>query len=449
MSELDELKSRYSKQLDDRISEHEIRNEAELAELRAQLLRNFSVPPARDVGRRTARLLSNWSSPQSAPLQPLVDLSGSGRLKDLDQAFIQTFELGKYYPVAKLHYPTVYCDSLEEFFVALVEQMDLSTQARKIELERMIQDARDMAESHGGGIFGYNLPGKGAYLNGWLFTFKTGIQPRQAFSQPHLARRIYQTAAHEKLGHGFLSVYGALGQVKSRLGLTMMETAACFGLRLSDNPTSSLRREQSNLILMVSQLLEEGLATWLENILVPPSGAEPSYRRYNPQQVIEAIQSLPANLPERTEVQQALLNAILLLLGEEPVSLEALHQAVMIVEVVGAGLDEYIGEALGQPLRYAVGELLMTQAERNLGASCVPYAALIASNVTFDPSTVSLADLRDLLNRDTRLHPDARLAALSHLVLNEKNNVVELAGQAFEQLSLSVPKELRKQRLSE
>jgi len=115
----------------------------------------------------------------------------------------------------------------------------------------------------------------------------------------------------------------------------------------------------------------------------------------------------------------------------------------MIIEMLGGMLDEFLDEQLGQPLRYAVGELLFVQAEANLGAGCAPYAALIAANITFDPAAVSLADLRDLLSRDPRLNPDARLAALSRLKLDKKDDVRGMAKVAAAQLSFSVPKELQ------
>jgi len=116
---------------------------------------------------------------------------------------------------------------------------------------------------------------------------------------------------------------------------------------------------------------------------------------------------------------------------------------VMVLEMVGNQVDDLLAQKLNQPLRYVVGELLLTQAEANLGPLCVPYAALIAAGVTFDPVQVGLSDLRDLLSRDLRLNPDARLALISRLRLEKKDDVRGMAKNVAALLSFSIPKELQ------
>lgn len=440
MTELDDVKNNFEKKLEAQRAAHSERLNKELSSLRSNLMRDFKNSLPSNFGTLTV----GSRPPVSSPSHALVDLSGSVNLQDLDEAFIQTFNLGRYYPLAQLRYPTVYCESLEEFFQPLVKQMNLSASARQVELKRLVAEAQETAKKYkGGGIFGYNLPGIGAYLNGWLFTYGMKLEPTQAFSHPELARSIFATAAHEKLGHGFLFVYSALGQVKTRLGLAQFDIASRFGLRTTDDPTASLRLQQSNLLFQASQLLEEGWSTWVENMMVRAAGKNEPRSRYQIKQVVDAIQSLPANLAERNEIQKLLTGCLGVLFGEQPVPMESLHQAVMIVNALGNELNEYFSEKLGQPLRYVAGELIMSQAENNLGMECVPYAALIAANVSFDPAAISLGDLRDLLGHDPRLHPDARLAALSRLKLPAANDIPSLVRSASEALSISVPKELQ------
>lgn len=444
MSKLDEIKTSFAGKLEATRQQHAARLEADLQELRARLLREFKPSIPADLGRRLGKLVAPPAAPAvRPPAQPLVDISASDPLRQMDAAFFQEFHLTSYYPIPRLNYPTIYCETLEEFYTPIVSQMDLSPEARQQELLRLVESAKEAARRNGGGILGYNLPGKGAYLNGWLFGSRAGIPPQQAFQDKESLQRILETAAHEKLGHGFLNAYSALGEVKTRLGILQIEIARKFGLRAADDPTSSLRREQANLLFLASQLLEEGWATWVETYLAQSLLGFGPHPRYALQTVLNAIQSLPARLPERAETQPALLGALALLFGAEQVPIEMLHQAVMIIEVIGVGLDEVLGEKLGQPLRYAVGELLLAQAETNLGAQCVPYAALIAANVNFDPSQVGLSDLRDLLSRDPRLNPDARLAAISRLHPQAKDDVRGLAKMVAAQLSFSVPKELQ------
>jgi hypothetical protein len=123
-----------------------------------------------------------------------------------------------------------------------------------------------------------------------------------------------------------------------------------------------------------------------------------------------------------------------------------LHKAVLAIDVLGNDLEEHFQSTLGQPLEYAVGELILMQSENNLGARCVPFAVLVAANLTFDLSEISLVDLSALMQNDLRLNPDARLAVLSRLRLGEKNSVSELAESAAAKFSFSVPPELKRGR---
>jgi hypothetical protein len=94
-------------------------------------------------------------------------------------------------------------------------------------------------------------------------------------------------------------------------------------------------------------------------------------------------------------------------------------------------------------LIYAVGSLLMSQAEANMGAACVPYAALIAANVKFNFEEISLTDLTTLLLSDPSLYPDVRLAVLSRIKLEQHGSIKELAQRAQAELSFSVPQALK------
>lgn len=443
MSNLDEMKSAFEKKLEAQRAEHAARTEKEAAELRAALLREFSASAPRDVAARARNVGSAWHPP-AAPVSGLVNLTGSDRLQQLDEAFAALFELGRYYPVEKLRYPTVYCESLPEFFAPMLEMMDYSAEIRQAELAQRIRQAEEMArQTRGGGTFGVNIPGKGAYLNGWLFAYNTRLSPRQAFEKPEILRHILATAVHEKLGHGFLGVYSALGAVKTRLGLTQIDLARQFHLRTADDPIASLRTQQANLLFIFSQLLEEGWATWIESFFdarIAPGAPHP---RYAPQPVLDAVQALPDDLPQRAEVQQAFFWAMVMLFGEQDLDGPDLLKALRILAMIGDSLDQYFCERLHQPLRYIIGELIMTQAECNLGAGCVPYAALIAANITFDPATISLNDLNSMLSGDPRLNPDARMVALSRLKLRQPGSVPELVRHASASLSISVPGELK------
>lgn len=451
MTHLDDLKSSFEGKLDQRAMQYKTRLEADLQALREPYRRQIQPALPEDVARRLAGSDQRLRAQQSAArqslgiAQPLLNLQGNDTLAALDRAFVSAFDLGRYYPLHKLEYPIVYCESLEEFFTPVVAHLNLSPQARQTALQAMAAEAQAQAKKYqGGGTFGYNLSGLGCYLNGWLFAYNTQLSPGQVFESAERLPRILGTAIHEKLGHGFLDVYSALGEVKSQLGVTLAETARRFGYQAADNPLDSLRSDQAVLLNTASLLVEEGWATWIESFLPSQIFSEAEARHYLIENVIQAIQALPEEIPNRSDLQGYLLGALALLFSDEDIPAQLLLEAALVIHFEGGKYDPYFGDALGQPLRYVIGDLLMVQAEGNLGPLCLPYAALIAANINFDPQGISLSDLREMLFTKPQLNPDARLAALSRLRLQQPNSVAELLQRAEAELSFIAPQELKK-----
>ena len=435
---VDDIAKSFRRRLEEKTAAHHKQAEDDLQALKQMLL--GQLPPTSEAA--VARLRSPQGAP--SPVQPLLNLGGTDWLNELDGLFAETFGLARYTSTEALHYPTVYCESLKEFFTPLARQLSLSEQAREEMLVQMVAEAEETAQrTQGGGMFGYALPGIGCYLNGWLLTYGTDLTPREGLHDPELRLRIAQIAVHEKLGHGFLAAYSALGQVKSQLGLFMREIASRFGLKAAETATDKLREEQARLLFLASQLVEEGWATWLESFLPGVWRQQPRRTTHQLEKVVDAVKHLPRGVKNRKEVQNAFLTALTWLFGEDPITPGQALQAVAVVETTGSDLDDYFSAALGQPLRYAVGELLLLQAEANVGAYAVPYLVLIAANVDPQPESVALSDLRDLLFSRPEFNPDARLALLSRLRLKQPNGVAELARLAESQLSLTVPPMLK------
>jgi hypothetical protein len=143
------------------------------------------------------------------------------------------------------------------------------------------------------------------------------------------------------------------------------------------------------------------------------------------------------------ELQAVLQGALTILFLDPDVNIAQIHAAVMVLQDINQNFQMEIMSVLGQPLIYAVGSLLMSQAEANMGAACVPYAALIAANVKFNFEEISLTDLTTLLLSDPSLYPDVRLAVLSRIKLEQHGSIKELAQRAQAELSFSVPQALK------
>ncbi len=450
MTELDNIKSQFDRKLETARQQHELDLAAALGDLQARWRTEVKPHLPRDIARRLDDLQRGGAG-QATDLLPagripqthaLVNISQDQQLQVLDKTFFDLFKLDAYFSASPLNYPTVYCETLEEFFAPIIQDLNLSPQAAAKKVEQLCAQAERQAADTGGGILGVNLPGVGCYLNGWWFGKSMGVSPQQVLHDPQRVRPVLATIAHEKLGHGFLVEYSALGSVKKKLGLTMMEISRRFGVHQAEDALSSLRREQGILLLRASRFLEEGWATWIEGFLSQVALKFGQHPRYSVQALVKAAQDMPPDLPDRAIVVENSLAVLHILFGEENYPPELLHQAVIWMNHLGEALNEHFSHALGQPLCYALGEQLVLMAAVRQGALCAPYAVLIAANLTLDPAQVSLSDLRELLERDHRLYPDARLAALSRLNLRQPNEVRELVEQAWSRFSFTAPREL-------
>ncbi len=130
MSNLDNIKSSFSRRLDERKIHHEADLQAEIQELRSHLL--GMVPPTlRAEAAQTLREVDNSLNPTQTRLAEnkrnmikfptLVNIGQLDQLRQIDQVFWEHFRLGDYYPAERLQYMTQYCETLSEFFQPLVE----------------------------------------------------------------------------------------------------------------------------------------------------------------------------------------------------------------------------------------------------------------------------------------------------------------------------------------
>ncbi|MHC1783632.1 MAG: hypothetical protein AB9891_12910 [Anaerolineaceae bacterium] len=447
MPNIDEIRDGFSRKLDQAAASRKQKLAEEIQFLQQALPGQNQPVRASDLTGRINRIQSEAAARSQAPLaglqNALVNITHSDPLRDLDQAFLKTFNLPDYYPAGKLAYPTIFCETLEEFFAPFLAGMNYSDAALLQECSRMMEEAQQAAEK-GGGIFGVNFPGQGCYLNGWLVARLARMPAGEVMRHPEVSKNVLGIAAHEKLGHGFLSVYSTLGELKTRLGLSVVQIASQFGIAPADDAADRLRYEQKNLLFTVSQFLEEGWATWIEHYMNEKVIQANPHTRHSLENIVAAVQNFPRDLEHVDQIEQSFLTGLGILFSDEEVPMHTLLQAIKYLERAGLQFDDHFGNVINQPLRYALGELLCIQAAANLGEECLPYAILIAANVTFDLARISLADLQNLMFEDPRLNPDARFAAISRLKLDQPGNINELTQRVNSELSLSIPPELRK-----
>lgn len=395
--------------------------------------------------------------PSPFPL-PRIALQGEPALQQLDRLFGEEFHLARRFPDRRLAgFPTVYAETLEEFYAPYVDRMDISERSKQAVMAQLKAQAEESAALGRGGVYGIYWPGRGCYLNGWLFarTAKVAgdrVQPmtaRDALTDPEVLPRILATAVHEKQGHGFVSEFTALGEEKKRLGLWRYDVARRFALRDVDTPERALLWEKEAVVYQSSQLLEEGWSTWIEHHTMGHWAAANSRPwtqcRYALIQVWKPLAQL-AKESEDATVKQAVRDiqtALEILFLAEAPALDDVHAAVLTLHHHSSLADEAFSQALGQPAAYVIGYLLLRKMEAGLGTLCLPYAVAIAANVTYGLDQVAASDLQRLVVRDPRLNADSRLAHLSLLELENKNDVGELTHRAHEELNLAVPPSLQ------
>lgn len=462
MSKLDEIRSSFSGRLDKIQQEHDEKVEKDLQALRQAVWgMGLSSSPVEAAAHLLEVALR--PAPRGADRSfQMVNLSGSNWLRKVDDVFVEAFRLRDYYPTYRLDYPSSICETPEEFYGLIWEDDDLSATNRQLKVQAMVQEAAQLARDSDGraGIFGVNLPGKGCYLNGWLIAYNSGFSPLDILRQEALRRRALKTAVHEKLGHGFLTAYSAMGQAKSRLGLEKLDRAEHFKFRPAEDPLSSLRTAQWSLFHRASVYLEEGWSSWLDGHLPAlVEGKEaPSTSSITLADVLNAIglvgnahgpqfgEAKAAELGISPQLLEELLTILQILFGGENAQLWMIQRAILAAGEIEGVLDQALAGRLPLPFRYILGALLFDQARRNLGVRCLPYAALIAANVDYNFDKVSLTDMSQLVANDARLHPDTRLAALSGMKLVTPGSVAELAERAVSELNFLAPVELRKGR---
>lgn len=388
------------------------------------------------------------------PVAAQVSLGGAGLLQQLDTLMWQAFELDSRFPGAPLgQYPVIYCETLEEFFTQLVLDADASESAKQEYIAGMIAEAEAQAHASGGGILGANLPGRGCYVNGWLFGLAHGGAARAALQNPKVLPHIVETVCHEKLGHGFIADLTAIGQEKTKMGLWRLDLAKRFHLREVDTPQSALLRAKHEQVYHATKFTEEGWATWIEQLMLwlatrygllsGISAAQKVPIKYFLGDVAKLLiklqQSTPQGSKERQIIESFSTATCILFENKNDYQAKDILDAVRIWQKHESEFDAAFNQEFGQPTLYVLGYLLLRQLEAQLGWQNLPYAVALACNVTYDLETISLTDLAALLQNDPRLNVDARLALLGTLQLQPGQGPTELARLAREELGFAMP----------
>ena len=194
-----------------------------------------------------------------------MQASTSSLLSLVDTWTFEQFELERL-RAEPLGAPTIYCESLEEFYGSFFAYRNMSAQEQARGVREESEQARAALASGGGAVLGVNWPGRGCFLNGEAFArMYKKRDAADALRSPDTFPHILSTAVHEKLGHGLLTEFTTRGKEIRSVHLEQHEVARHFLRRKSDDPRDALLQDKWNLLLTTSKFAEEGFSTWMES----------------------------------------------------------------------------------------------------------------------------------------------------------------------------------------
>lgn len=374
-------------------------------------------------------------------MQARIEVTDEDQFTKIDKFFFDTFCMSKYFQVKDFSYPIIYCETLEEFFEAYISDLSLSRTGRGGKIDKLVKECEQNFKLGKSVIQGVDISGVGCYLNGWLFGAKFNLVPKAVLKIPEFAEKVAEVAIHEKIGHGFLTMYSTLGQTLNALGTRNVNDAEQFSREVYTDPLHSLRQKKYDALLVSSWYQQEGWATWIESYISSYYYKKISHPKYQFETLKNAIEALQTKNKEEQEFKQGLVVALVALLDDITYPPEVLLKLLDVFKQIPLtfNFNEQLTKTLKQPLQYVLGQLLMLKVEINAGMQCVPHAALLAGNIKLDANEIGLEDLKVLLNTEPRSNTDARLAMISKIKLTHINDVMELASRCEEDLSIPVP----------
>ena len=378
--------------------------------------------------------------PLAAPpiLPGLLEMRGDSRLTQMDKWIGEHLGLGQV--VQQLKEPTILSETAQEFYGALLSGEPLSEGQWKSLLEQQLRDARESAD-RGGGVWGAFLAGQACLVNGWLFKSVFGLaQVRESLSDPRTAGMVLATVAHEKWGHGFLSVATALGAESRQVHLDRLRYARLFSGFQVTTPEGVILREKWRAVYNATRFAEEGWATWVENLVrqefASKIGAAP---------VKQAEWLADFVVPQLRRRNLAAAQQAMLTLFDSSRTPDEAKAAMATLEQAEEEITPDFLEQYGRPPRYVIGYGLCWLIERRFGGQNVPAALMLAGNVVYGLASQGVSDVVNVIAASPDLNVNRRLAAIAHLPQQAAPGLSrgDFAKACHDRLGLSIPANLK------
>jgi len=334
---------------------------------------------------------------------------------------------------------TYYCETLEEYTEQLYLDKEISETTRKWIKEKAQEK----------GSWGVSLPGRGYFINGWLFARIYGCKnARDVLQHKEGYPQLLGTIAHEKLGHGFIDLFTTVGEELVKIKNKCFYLGEHFYEKPADTPEWTLLTEKWNTLFSIMQFTQEGYATWVETYTLEDVQRKDKKRRYpiSPRitynhllKLIDEAEDM-MKAEEEKQTLEILGDALRCIYEDEEANDLQIHASIMLLQQSGDIIDKIVHsfDTVWQGYRYDLGYLIMKKVEKKFGTNCVPHAVQIACNVKYNVEQISNADLRNIVTEKPKLNIDTRLALISHLPEGTKNDIEHLSEMARELLNFAI-----------
>lgn len=300
-----------------------------------------------------------------------------------------------------------------------------------------------------------HLPGIGTYVNGWQLLGEHD-DLSEAWQDDKTLRRAVKAVASERWGHGFIERYTAWGEDLHEMNLDALYLIQRLEL---PPPRNEALFEKSKAMSEGAIITTAGWARWIGEYLARRTRAPGSVplddgSQMDLSQFWNALQRLLRVVPLESWAEilgtpvpgldrlfQGFKETLNWLLLNTDMDFQIVNRCVRRCQRTVTSPKLQDRHELGISLPDRLTQMMFNNVEARLGVMPVPYAVLIAANVSFDPRW-SASEIRRWIDGDARQNIDTRLMMLARMDTSVKHNVSTLVSTAVHSLGMRPPEGL-------
>jgi hypothetical protein len=376
--------------------------------------------------------------PVESDLSDPAEVSRITSLDQLDRVMEDDFGLRRFLPGSESPAETIFCTTRREFLEPIRAYLGVSSAVSQHWLETPEGEAGDRAESSPLARVAVHIPKQGCYVNGCELARRHELSnPSVVLDDEAAFREAARAIGEEKWGYGFITGYTAYGREKLERGLGRWDLAARLGVEIEGDGARALQAEE---LRKVSCLTEEGWPLWVGEYLAwrtDTSGEGlPVRTGFRLAQLVDGIEHLIGIVP--WELVSGLLEAVRWIFLQTEIGPTLIHKSTRRLQKLYVRDDPRACQ-----LRTHIAQTLVGKLEARLGVLPLPYAMIMAGNLTYDLRHSRPEQIAERARRYPRQNLDSRVAMLSFLDPMVKYDVSTMVSAAWHEFELEPPSALQ------